>query len=108
MKKILPSLRRKRRYMVFEFSEPVGKEDALRSILGSIHSLYGDVGASEICPKLVEFDGVRGILKCAHTKVEDVRAALACIYEVGGKKLSVRVLGISGTIRGAKEKFIGE
>ena len=103
--KILPSLRERRRYVVFESSEETGRDELMKAVISSVHSLFGDVEASEIRPQLVEFSGKAGILRCTHAKVEELRAALACIHEIGGKRISLRVVGVSGTIRGAKEKF---
>ena len=106
-----PSLRGRRRYIVFEVISERGidKKALLKEILDSIYSLYGDVGASESKLWLIGYDkrkdtdiGTgRGILRCAHDKVEEVRAALACIHSVNEAMVGIRVIGISGTIKGA-------
>ncbi len=106
---IPPSLRDRRRYLVFEWISEWGidKWTLLSEIRDSIFSLYGDVGASESNIRLIEYanaedtDGGMGILRCAHDKVEEVRAALACIHSANEARLSIRVIGISGTIKGA-------
>ena len=106
---IPPSLRDRRRYLVFEWISERGidKWTLLSEIRDSIFSLYGDVGASESKIRLIEYanaedrDGGMGILRCAHDKVEEVRAALACIHSADEARLSIRVIGISGTIKGA-------
>jgi len=36
----------------------------------------------------------------------NTRAALACVNRIKGTRISILVLGISGTIKGATEKFI--
>ena len=106
---IPPSLRDRRRYLVFEWisEQGIDKWTLLSEIRDSIFSLYGDVGASESKIRLIEYanaedrDGGMGILRCAHDKVEEVRAALACIHSANEARLSIRVIGISGTIKGA-------
>ena len=85
----------------------IDKWTLLSEIRNSIFSLYGDVGASESKMRLIEYTnaedtaGGMGILRCAHDKVEEVRAALACIHSANEARLSIRVIGISGTIKGA-------
>jgi ribonuclease P/MRP protein subunit POP5 len=110
-----PTLRERRRYLAFELisEREIDKRELLKEIRDSIYSLYGDTGASESKMWLIEYsknedadggtDRCRGvgILRCAHNKVEEVRAALACIHSASGVRLGIRVIGISGTIKGA-------
>lgn len=98
-----PSLRGRRRYLVFEVisEREIDKKALLKEIWNSVYSLYGDAGASESRIWLMEYDGGEGILRCAHDKVEEVRAALACIHSVNETRVGIRVIGISGTIKGA-------
>lgn len=102
-----PSLRERRRYLVFEVisEREIDKRELLSEIWGSMYSLYGDVGASESKLWLIRYnnkkDSGAGILRCAHDKVEEVRAALASIHSVNKARVNIRVTGISGTIKGA-------
>ena len=111
------SLRDRKRYLVFELlsEREIREKGLLKEIRNAIFSLYGDVGASECRMRLIEYrkeegrkEGAkesteigRGILRCAHGKAEEVRAALASIYSLDGVRVSIRVIGISGTIKGA-------
>ncbi len=95
-------MRDRRRYLVFNvLSEiAVDKYKLLNAIWESVYSLYGDVGTSEIKPWLIKYDktGI-GMVRCTHRKVDELRAALACVHSVGGAKVGIRVIGISGTIK---------
>jgi ribonuclease P/MRP protein subunit POP5 len=109
---IPPSLRERRRYLVFEVisEREIERKELLKEIWDCIYSLYGDVGVSESKIWLIQYDkraGI-GILRCAHKKVEEVRAALACLHSVNETRtrIGIRVLGISGTIKGARKKFL--
>ncbi len=75
-------------------------------ILSSTTSLFGDVGCSEIAPRLMSFDGRYGIVRCSREKTQEARAALASIDNAKGVRVSILVLGISGTIKASMEKFI--
>jgi len=106
--KTLPTLREKKRYIAFEITseKTINRQELVREISNSIISLFGDKGASEINPSLMSFEGRFGILRCAREKTNETRAGLACINNIHGILVSIRVLGISGTIKGATEKFI--
>ncbi|HDS45769.1 MAG TPA: ribonuclease P protein component 2 [Methanomicrobia archaeon] len=106
-----PTLRDRRRYLRFELlcERPVDKRAILRAIWDSVYALYGELGASESKLWLIEYhpseDGTRGvgILRCAHDRVEEVRAALACIYAIDTASIGIRVIKTSGTIKGASK-----
>jgi ribonuclease P/MRP protein subunit POP5 len=105
---VLPSLRERRRYLLFEvFSErAIDKRELLKELWDSLYSLYGDLGASESKVWLIDYQTTegatsgRGILRCAHHKVEEVRASLACIHAVNDVRVGIRVIRTSGTIKG--------
>jgi RNase P/RNase MRP subunit POP5 len=106
-----PTLRERRRYLRFELlcERPIDKRDVLKEIWDSLYALYGDLGASESKLWLIDYhpseDGTRGvgILRCAHDRVEEVRAALACIHAIDTASIGIRVVKTSGTIKGASK-----
>ncbi|CAG0968498.1 hypothetical protein METP3_01290 [Methanosarcinales archaeon] len=106
--KTMPTLREKKRYIAFEINseKTINRQELVREISNSIISLFGDKGASEINPSLMSFEGRFGILRCNREKTNETRAGLACINNIHGILVSIHVLGISGTIKGATEKFI--
>ncbi len=106
--KTLPTLREKKRYLAFEAKaeQAVTRQELAKEILNSTYSLFGDVGCSEIAPMLISYDGNYGILRCSREKTTEARAALACVSSIKRARVSILILGISGTIKGAMEKFI--
>lgn len=108
MKRLLPSLRAKKRYLAFELiSEvPVVRSDLVKEVMFSASSLLGDVTASECDIKVLGFEESKGIIQCSHTKVKETRASLATLTRVNGKRATVHILGTSGTIKRATEKFL--
>lgn len=106
--KILPTMRDKKRYIAFEVvsEQPLKRWELQVEILNSAGSLFGDAGCSEMHLTLISYGGQYGIIRCAAGKTEETRAALACITDAAGGRASVIVLGISGTIKRAMEKFI--
>ncbi len=104
----LPTLRDKKRYIAFEITseQTITRQEIGEETLDSICSLFGDTGASEITFGLMLYDGKYGVIRCARDKTMEIRAALACINKIRGSRVSILVLGISGTVKGAIEKFI--
>jgi len=108
-----PTLRERKRYIVFEVicEREIAKRELVDEINDAIFSLYGDVGASKSRIWLIDYKKKKdedtgadvgvGILRCAHDKVEEVRAALACIHSVNEVRIGIRVIKISGSIKGA-------
>lgn len=109
--KILPSsLREKKRYMAFEViteaDEPVDRKSLLDEIFFATQTLLGDSGSSDIGYRLMDFNGTRGIMRVNLNAVETARAAMSTVYSIKGQRATIRVPGVSGTIRAATEKYI--
>ncbi|MGB9938921.1 Rpp14/Pop5 family protein [Methanosarcina sp.] len=108
MKRLLPSLRAKKRYLAFELisEEPVNRGDLVKEVMSSACSLLGDVTTSECDIKVLGFEDWKGIIQCSHTKVKETRASLTTLTRVNGKRATLHVLGTSGTVKRATEKFL--
>ncbi len=112
--KSLPiSLREKQRYLAFQIISK--KEFDLGSVVNSIWwtilQLYGEYGTSKfflwVPSNLYDQQNKKGIMRCGHMHVEDVRAALASIRQINDEPVIIKTLGVTGTIRSAKRKFLG-
>ena len=111
--KILPpSLRAKARYVIFEvISEGhVVFEDVQKSVWNAVTEWLGELGSSEmrlwIVKNLYNDDKQLGVIKCAHDRVEHIRASLAFVKIIGETHAIVRVLGVTGTIKSARLKYL--
>jgi ribonuclease P/MRP protein subunit POP5 len=108
LKRLLPSLRAKKRYLAFELisEAPVSRSELVKEVMFSASSLLGDVTTSECELKVLGFEDWKGIIQCSHTKVKETRASLATLTRVNGKRATLHVLGTSGTVKRATEKFL--
>ena len=108
MKTLPASLRERKRYLAVEIitESDVSREEFIREIFAATGSLYGDIGSSECGLRLLDFGEQKGIIRCSHMMTERSRAALATITSIGGQRAIVHVLGISGTVKGATQKYI--
>ncbi len=98
----------RRRYLSFQilsegrFKEKVVEEAIMRGIL----TLYGMKGLSQANPQLIEYDAEekKGILRCSHTQLRQVRASLAYITNLEGLSTSINVKRVSGTLRALRRR----
>lgn len=109
--KILPSsLREKKRYIAFkilsESDEAIDRKTLLDEVYYATQTLLGDTGSSDIGYRLMDFNGITGIMRVNANAVEKARAALSTVYSIKGQRATINVLGVSGTIRAATEKYI--
>lgn len=108
MKRLLPSLRAKKRYLAFELisEESASRSDIVKEVMSSASSLLGDVTTSDCDIRVLGFENGKGIIQCSHTKVKQTRASLAALTRINGKRATLHVLGVSGTVKRATEKFL--
>ena len=112
-KPLPPSLRMHSRYLVFEImsEEKVGYSDMVSAIWNSMLSLLGELETADakmwLIQNLYEEENQRGVIKCRHDFVEKMRALLSLIQIVGEKRVAINILGVTGTIKSAKNKYLG-
>jgi RNase P/RNase MRP subunit POP5 len=51
-------------------------------------------------------DSGRVLLRCEHKQVAQVKAAILKLKRIDGRNVAFNILGVSGTIRAAKRKFL--
>ncbi|HLC50066.1 MAG TPA: Rpp14/Pop5 family protein [Candidatus Nanoarchaeia archaeon] len=115
IKPILPSLRKKKRYIAFEVIskgkiaefEPVSKE-----IMRAAHHCLGMFSMADagIMPLANKWDAEkqRGILKVNHKQVDAVKASFVFADKIDGKEVIIRSLGVSGILRKAENNYLKE
>jgi len=113
--KILPpSMRPPKRYLVFEVisDQPVVYSDLVNTIWTTTMEFLGELGGSEANIWFVHntYDSKKqiGMIKCRHDHVEKVRTVLSLISVVSEMKCIVKIIGVTGTIKSAKTKYMGE
>lgn len=108
MKILPPTQRTNKRYFAFELigGEGIERSDLLREIFSCAGYLIGDKGSSECDIRLLDFEDSKGVVRCIREKVDMTRAVLASVTSVNGKPVIVHILGISGTVHGATNKYL--
>ena len=100
--------REKRRYLALEVvsEQPLYEQAVLDAIQASVHRLFGEYGASQANLKMIKYlpEKRQVVIRCSHTMLERVRAAIASTIEVDGKTAAIHVVGVSGTLKSLSKK----
>ncbi|MFH1432697.1 MAG: Rpp14/Pop5 family protein [archaeon] len=108
-----PTLRDNQRYIVFEIisKEDIAFENLVNAVWNTSLQLFGDVGTSKfkmwVPSTFFDKSRKKGIVRTTHNSVEEVRAVLASIRQIEGVNVIMYVLGVTGTIKSARTKFLG-
>lgn len=123
MKGLPPVMRERKRYIAFRLifnhniSEPENSSDSQKTeietkdlalaIWHNLISLFGDYYSANSGLWLEEFNEEYGILRCYNHAVDKIKVALTLTARVSGENVIPVILGVSGTIKKCKSKYIG-
>lgn len=100
------SLRDKKRYLVFELvaEKNLFGKDVNFALKNHFLKLFGELGLSKMNYQFISFKekSKKGILKCRHLAVDDLKAGVLLLKEVNGVKVIPKTLKASGTAKKAK------
>lgn len=109
-----PSLRSQKRYIVFEVlsEQPVVYGDIVNAVWNSMLSFLGEIVSSHakvwFIHNIYDDKNQRGVIKCSHDSVEHVRVSLSLIQIIGETKCVIKIMGVTGTIKSAKAKYLAQ
>lgn len=113
IKAILPSLREKKRYLVFEISSKskIKSFKTLSRLIWQNSQLFlGDLGLSEagiwVLPDKWDEKSQRGIIRVNHRYIHKLKTSLALIKQVQEEDAIVRTVGVSGILKKAESKYL--
>ncbi len=87
-----------------------GRREFQREVWYAAQNLHGDAGSADLDLTVLRFDLREGegaaVVRVRRGEEDRARAALACVGDVGGDPVGVRVPGTSGTVRACEESYI--
>ena len=105
---MMPSLRERKRYLVFELisRKNCSFKEASELVLGSCHYLIGSLGMSRAGVLMLQncYKDNVGVVKVHPSFVDDVKSALALIRH---DDVVARSRGLSGILNKAQKRFAG-
>ncbi len=93
----------KRRYLALKinYDGTLNQRDLLNTLWNTVIRLYGEYGASQTGLILVDFNEENkiAIIRTSLVMLQQVRAAIFSVTQIGSKETAIHVLAISGTIK---------
>ena len=108
IKPVLPSLREKKRYIVYEVKAEKGVnfEEVKKELEKKMLEFLGELGYGKAGVRIMDnWKDNKGIIRTSTKSVDNVKAALTMVQRVGSQKVMVKTVGVSGILRKAKNKF---
>lgn len=108
MKPILPSLKERKRYILFHVisNTRVSEKDISKCVFQACLQFLGELGMAkagiQFLPETWDIDKQTGVIRAGHKFVDHAKAALALIKDISGEKAIIRCLKVSGTIINVK------
>tara|TARA_Y100000310_G_C20673841_1_gene811738 strand:- start:118 stop:468 length:351 start_codon:yes stop_codon:yes gene_type:complete len=113
LKPLLPSLREKKRYLVFEIlsKNKINKfEDVSKAFWDQALSFLGNLGIARagfwILADKYDSNKQTGIMKVNHKNVDEARAVLSLVQTINNQPVIMRSLGVTGILNKTK-KYLG-
>ena len=105
--KSLPTLREKRRYIVFRVHSegPIPYPILKEAVLSSLLEFLGERDFAKANLRLVRnlWNGREGFLQASSRFVDPAKVALALIHQIGEQKALFQTLKVAGTIKSGKK-----
>ncbi len=107
-KVLLPSLKEKKRYLVFEVISEVNLsfKDTKDSIISSFKELFGLEGLAKAGLNFVEYNENKGIIRTSTKGLDMLKASFCFIRKINKQDVVLRSLGVSGMLKKARSKFL--
>jgi ribonuclease P/MRP protein subunit POP5 len=108
MRGLPPALRKRKRYIAFRFiaDGKVEEKEVAPAVWENLISLFGDYFSTHSDVRLEHFNGKHGILGCNSEALEKVKVALTLTERAGEVEVIPVIIGVSGTIKRCKKKYL--
>ena len=99
--KLLPALKQKKRYLVFEVDQKFSTADLQNEVGKGLLLFLGQLGMAKSSPLFVKHKNNRFIIKINHKWVDECKSALILIKKIKNKPVIIKSIVTSGTIKKA-------
>ncbi len=113
IKPLLPSLREKKRYLVFEIISKTkinNLNSISKAIFQSCHDFLGQMGLAKagilILNDKFNKEKQRGIIRVNNKMVNHLKGSLCFVKEIDNQEVIIKSVGVSGILKKAQNKFI--
>ena len=110
MKPLLPSLKERKRYIVFEvYSEmKFNEQEVSKVIKDNLQKYTGEKGLALAGMQLTNWNDKlqRGIVRVNHDQADNTKASFIFIESINNAVCSVHSIGMSGILNKAKQQYL--
>ena len=113
LKSLMPSLKEKKRYVVFEIIsiKPISDfKEIYRAIWQKSNEFLGRIETAKaglwVLPDKWNEKKQRGIIKVNNKYIDKIKAVFTMITEAEKQKIIIRSIGVSGMLNKAEQKFM--
>jgi len=100
----------RKRYLAFKVSgfRNFSKRALSNEIFQRMSDTYDKSEIGERRIKVMRYDRLAGlgIIRCGHRSANEVKSILKGLHTISGRPVAIDVIGISGTIRALKRKYL--
>jgi RNase P/RNase MRP subunit POP5 len=100
--KLLPALKQKKRYIVFETDNKSSKSDLQEAVNKAFLRFLGEFGVAKASPMFIKANNKRFIVKVNHTETNEAKAALILIKTIKKQPTIIKSIITSGTLKKAQ------
>jgi ribonuclease P/MRP protein subunit POP5 len=110
-KPLLPTLRTKKRYVVYEYisDKNITHNEIVNAVKNSFKECFGIFGLGKsglMDTKIFDKNLKRGILKINHKYLDHLRTSMAMITDIDRNKVIIHTVGVSGILKKTKNKYM--
>ncbi len=101
-------MREKKRYIVFKVISKRGLsfDEVKKAIKTGLLQFLGELGFAKAGVIIIEdWKDNKGVIKVNHKHVDNVKAGLALIKDIGNEAVIVKTIGVSGILKKVRSKF---
>ncbi len=108
MRALLPTLKERKRYILFRVISDLKfeKEDISKCVTQACLQFLGEYGVAQagiqFLPETWNMESQTGVIRAGHKFVDHVKASLALVRDINGKKANLSSIKVSGVINKVK------
>ena len=99
---LLPVLKEKKRYLLYEIDSKEKMSNANNTIEKELRGFVGDLGLAKAGLKFIKQKDNKGIIKVNNKSVDEIKTGLMLIKEINNNPARVSTLKVSGVINKLK------
>lgn len=108
IKPILPSLKEKKRYLVFEVRSrnKINMETAIKHLDNEIKRVLGEIGYGRAGIMFMKMKDNKGMIRVNNKEADELRLALSLVKDINNQQVVITTLGMSGIMKKAEERWL--